>query len=150
MLLRKINSYPNLKAGAAHRGAMVFVYEVTGTEEEMKSYKDIKGNFHRVDEETGKVLFFSSEIPAGVNADGTQRTYQKGDLGATATLEVVKNGKGEPALRTVLTEQTKMRNEIIAGAIDKLAMFMLGGAEVSAPAGVKEKETSTAGEAGKL
>jgi len=133
MLLTKINSYPNLKKGAAHRGATVYVYKVTGTEEEMKSYKDIKGDFHRVDEETGNVLFFSSDIPAGINADGSKRTKQLGNLGNTATLEVAKNGKGEPALRTVISEQTQMKRDVLELAASQLATLLFGDNTSSAP-----------------
>lgn len=40
-------------------GNPTFVYEVSGTQEELEAYKASQGEFHRVDEGTGKPLFFT-------------------------------------------------------------------------------------------
>lgn len=39
----------------------VFRYSVTGTEEEMLAYAKAKGKYHRVDDKTKEVLFFTTD-----------------------------------------------------------------------------------------
>jgi phosphopantetheinyl transferase len=48
------SSYVNAK------GTTVFRYKVTGSPEELAAYAAAKGQYHRVDEKTGDVLFFST------------------------------------------------------------------------------------------
>lgn len=43
-------------------GKMVFVYNVTGTPEEMAEYKKAKGDFYREDKDTKQVLMFSNRF----------------------------------------------------------------------------------------
>jgi hypothetical protein len=48
-----VRSYPK-------NGSTVFVYEITGTEEEWKKVEEIKGDGHRLDDKTGKPLHFTA------------------------------------------------------------------------------------------
>lgn len=41
-------------------GKLVFVYSITGTEEEIAAYKESKGEFYREDATTKQVLMFSN------------------------------------------------------------------------------------------
>lgn len=63
------SSYVNQK------GNTVFRYKVTGSTEELKAYAKAKGEYHRVDEKTGDVLFFTTKytgdtIPLVITSTG--------------------------------------------------------------------------------
>jgi hypothetical protein len=61
-LLPKPNSSYTKKSvvNGVETSTVVFRYSVSGTPEEMEAYKQAKGSNHRVDENTGQVLFFST------------------------------------------------------------------------------------------
>jgi len=65
-LLPKPNSSYTKKSVVIKEGkeveinTVVFRYSVSGTPEEMEAYKQAKGSNHRVDENTGQVLYFST------------------------------------------------------------------------------------------
>jgi hypothetical protein len=40
----------------------VFVYEVTGSKADMEKYETIQGEFYKVDNESGKALYFASKF----------------------------------------------------------------------------------------
>lgn len=44
------------------KGNDVFRYKVTGSPEAMQAYEEAQGDYYRVDEETGNVLYFSSRF----------------------------------------------------------------------------------------
>jgi hypothetical protein len=58
-------------------GKTRFVYAVTGSKEDLATYKKIQGEFHRVDDKTGAVLyntgkaFFGGKGKLGFKFDGT-------------------------------------------------------------------------------
>ena len=43
-------------------GNNVFVYSVKGSDDAMQAYEEARGEFHRVDEKTGDVLWFNSRF----------------------------------------------------------------------------------------
>lgn len=43
-------------------GNPVFVYSLTGSDSELAQYKTIQGENHRVDDETGKALYFTTRF----------------------------------------------------------------------------------------
>lgn len=56
-------------------GNLVFVYEVSGTKEEMRAFEDAQGDNLVLDEETGKPLFFTTnyggpECEIGISSTG--------------------------------------------------------------------------------
>jgi len=44
------------------KGNDVFRYKVTGSPDAMEAYESVQGDYHREDEETGNVLWFSSRF----------------------------------------------------------------------------------------
>jgi hypothetical protein len=50
------------------KGTPTFVYNVEGTKEELKTYKDSQGTYYREDSETKKALFFTARY---VGEEGT-------------------------------------------------------------------------------
>lgn len=60
-------------------GNTVFVYTVTGTKDELARYEEVQGDNHRVDEETGEVLWFTTRC-----------------IGQTGSLIITEKGKVIP------------------------------------------------------
>lgn len=46
----------------AETGTIVYVYAVSGSEQDLQAYAEAQGDNHKVDEETGKVLWFSTRF----------------------------------------------------------------------------------------
>lgn len=57
MKAKKIRNYRSKNTGKP-----VFVYAVTGTAEEMKTYKEAQGTFYREDDTTGEALYFTTNF----------------------------------------------------------------------------------------
>lgn len=62
LIAQFLSSYKKPAVDAGKSATTVFRFTVTGTESEMKEYKDIQGDNLRVDKETGKPLFFSTRF----------------------------------------------------------------------------------------
>ena len=74
MNAKKVRNYRSSKTGNT-----VFVYEVTGTDAELKAYKKAQGDFYREDDKTKAVLFFTTNF-----------------FGAVGTLIITAKGKVVP------------------------------------------------------
>ena len=74
MNAKKVRNYRSSSTGNT-----VFVYEVTGTDAELKAYKKAQGDFYREDDKTKAVLFFTTNF-----------------FGATGTLIITAKGKIVP------------------------------------------------------
>ena len=44
------------------KGNTVFRYTVSGSNAELAKYKEVQGDFHRVDDETGKPIYFNTKF----------------------------------------------------------------------------------------
>ena len=108
----------------SQKGNKTFRYKVTGTPESLQAYQDAQGEYYRVDEETGNVLWFTTRY-----------------AGERCALVVNSNGKIYADMTEFnkiasLTEQFGgvLGQEIARQAVSRL----MGGASVSAGEQVKE------------
>jgi hypothetical protein len=69
MKVKFLRSYRSSKSGN-----VVFVYAVSGTEKELETFAAVQGEFHVVDETTGKPLWFSNKF---IGDTGTLLVAQK-------------------------------------------------------------------------
>lgn len=113
-----------LKVYVSKKGNDTFIYTVEGTQEELAEYKEAKGEFHRVDDETGKPLFFNTNY-----------------VGETCNLEITTNGNvvadtSELKKAISLAKQTggNLGDAVAAGAGQMLLNTMFGGSAPSAQA----------------
>lgn len=106
------------------KGNLVFVYELTGKKEDLAQYKEIQGDFHREDKDSGNPLYFSSK-----------------SLGNECTLVFTQNGKVVPDMSELnhvasLAEQfsnTPLGAEIARAAAQKIVAGITGKRSHSAP-----------------
>lgn len=98
------NPYRNRKSGK-----LGYIYNVTGTPEEIAEYKKLKGDFYREDAVTKTPLHFENdfigvEAPLIKNADGTKFFANTGEQDIFATL--AKKG----GLEYAKAEMAKLKN----------------------------------------
>ncbi len=81
-------------------GNVVLVYHVTGTTAELEMYKEAKGDNYRVDEATGKPLYYSTNRLVGNGFEGELRFGTDGQVYADSTedtlAEMLINSKPGP------------------------------------------------------
>lgn len=85
----------------------VFRYTVNGTEEELQQYEEIQGDNYKVDDKTGKPLYFTTryvmdnvELTISENADGDKRIVV--DDSEFAKLQSIVDTYGESVARLML------------------------------------------------
>lgn len=108
-------------------GNTTFVYNVSGTPENLEAYKLAQGDYFRVDDVTGKVLYFT-----------TSWNGEKLDLIITTNGKVITDTSATDKLVAVVNRSSGILQDKLAGLV---ASHILGGllgtaapAQVAAPA----------------
>jgi hypothetical protein len=81
-----------------------FIYNVSGTEEELKAYEEAQGEYYQTDDKTGKALYFSTSY-AGDNIEltiGDNGVYT--DTSEMDKLKSLIDQYGEATVRIMMTK----------------------------------------------
>lgn len=84
----------------------VFVYNVTGNEEDLKDYETAQGTNFKMDDETGKPLFFTTNyVSDNVELTITENNRVVVDDSEFAKIQSMVNNYGESVTRLMLSRQ---------------------------------------------
>jgi hypothetical protein len=108
-------------------GQLVYVYEVTGSTQEMEDYKEAQGEHFREDEVTGSALFFT--VRPFITPSGVLGISQKGDV-YQDTSELDK-------IEAIVTNKGGNFGDILA---EKLLGNLLGAPSIVSEAAPAEKQ----------
>lgn len=114
------------------KGNTVFVYVVTGKAEALDAFAKAQGDFHRVDEKTGEVLWFTTRC-----------------IGQTGELIITTNGKVVPDM-SAFDQAASLASQYggnLGDQLAKAAAELLLGKAPSAPVATVQPKVEPAGEA---
>lgn len=125
MKIKCVGSYPSKTT----KGDSVFVYHITGTDEEIAKYREIKGNNFKTDEVTGKPIYWSSrffmpntELKFNYKGTGVYPDTAAFDQAAAMTKQYGGNfGQvlGQHFVEKLLSGNTAMPSSLPQGPIDE-------------------------------